>query len=230
MKVLQKREGHFTKNQVRTDLKYSSCFVHSITYRLAHKLVGNLFTSLVLCGLFVVGHRKMPARVDGEWNEAMMNIEAPGHDFRWDPAMGLKPPRKKRVSKKEKGEKPEKPPSGKKRGRKPKTDKLGSAGRLADTGGAVVPPDGAALEWTGFSLSNRMEGGVNQVPVIEEVPAGHVRAALAKSPHESAKNPAFPAFSDEVSLSVVRLCAVFIFTLSITTDREFCLTEISSCV
>ena len=151
----------------------------------------------------------MPARVDGEWNEAMMNMEAPGHDFRWDPAMDIKPPRKKRVSKKEKGEKPEKPekpPSGKKRGRKPKTDKLGSAGRLADTGGAMGPPDGAALEWTGFSLQNRMEGGVNQVPVIEEVSTGHARAALAKSPHESGTKPAFPAFSDEVRLSVLRLC------------------------
>lgn len=159
----------------------------------------------------------MLARVDGEWNEAMMNMEVPGHDFRWDPAMGMKPARKKRVSKKEKGEKPEKPPSGKKRGRKPKTDKLGSAGRLADTGGAVVPSDGAALEWTGFSLPNRMEGGVNQVPVIEEVSAGHARAVLAKSPHESGTNPAFPAFSDEVGLSVLRLCEVLIFTSSIKT-------------
>lgn len=172
----------------------------------------------------------MPARVDGEWNEAMMNMEAPGHDFRWDPAMGIKPPRKKRASKKEKGEKPEKPPSGKKRGRKPKTDKLGSAGRLADTGGAVVPPDGAALEWTGFSLPNRMEGGVNQVPVIEEVPAGHARAALSKSPHESGTNPAFPAFADEVSLSVLRLCAVFVFTLSVKTDASTWKSSFNKCL
>lgn len=160
----------------------------------------------------------MPARVDGEWNEAMMNMEAPGPDFRWDPALDIKPPRKKRVSKKDKGEKPEKPPSGKKRGRKPKTDKLGSAGRLADTGGVVGPPDGAALEWTGFSLPNRLEEGGNQVPVIEEVSVGRARAALAKSPHESGTKPAFPAFSDEVSLSVVRLWEVFIFTPSIKTD------------
>ncbi|KAL9976050.1 hypothetical protein ACROYT_G013284 [Oculina patagonica] len=143
------------------------------------------------------GHRKMPARVDGEWNEAMMNMEAPGHDFRWDPSMDVKPPKKKRASKKEKGEKPEKPPSGKKRGRKPKTDKLGSAGRLADTGGAAVPPDGAALDWTGFSLPNTVEGGMNQVSVIEEVNAGHTRAPLSKSPHESGTKPAFPAFADE---------------------------------
>ncbi|KAJ7356042.1 hypothetical protein OS493_027439 [Desmophyllum pertusum] len=48
------------------------------------------------------GHRKMPARVhDGEWNEAMTNMEAPGHhDFKLDPSMGVKPPKKKRVSKK----------------------------------------------------------------------------------------------------------------------------------
>lgn len=176
----------------------------------------------------VVGEHTMPARVDGEWNESMMNMEAPGHDFRMDPAIGIKPPRKKRVSKKEKGEKPEKPPTGKKRGRKPKTDKLGSAGRLADTGGAGVTPDGAALEWTGFSLPNRMEGGVKQVPVIEEVPAGHARAVLSKSPRETGTNPAFPAFSDEVRLSVVRLHAVFIFSLSIKEDAV--LSASSSCV
>lgn len=148
----------------------------------------------------------MPARVDGEWNEAMMNMDAPGHDFRWDPSMGVKPPKKKRASKKEKGEKPEKPPSGKKRGKKPKTDKLGSAGRLADTGGAVVPPDGAALDWTGFSLPNTMEGGMNQVSVIEQVNAGHPRAPLSKSPHESGTNPALPAFADEVHLPLYGCC------------------------
>lgn len=137
----------------------------------------------------------------------MMNMEAAGHEFRWDPSMGAKPPKKKRASKKEKGEKPEKLPSGKKRGRKPKTDKLGSAGRLADTGGAVVPPDGAALEWTGFSLPSRMEGGVNQVSVIEEVNAGHRRTSVSKSPHNSGTNPAFPAFADEVCLTVIWLCA-----------------------
>lgn len=147
----------------------------------------------------------MPARVhDGEWNEAMTNMEAPGHhDFKLDPSMGVKPPKKKRVSKKEKGEKPEKQPSVKKRGRKPKPDKLGSAGRLADTGGAVAPPDGAALEWTGFSLSNRMEGSANQVSVIEEATAGHARAAFPKSPHDSGTNPAFPAFAEEVSLPII---------------------------
>ena len=139
---------------------------------------------------------------DGEWNEGVSNMEAQGHDFRWDAQMGVKPPRKKRASKKEKGEKPEKPPSGKKRGRKPKTDKLGSAGRLADTGGAVVPPEGAALEWTGFSLPNRMEGGMNQVSVIEETNAGHVRAGLSKSPHESGTKTAFPAFAEEVCLLI----------------------------
>lgn len=141
----------------------------------------------------------MPAQVhDGEWNEGMMNLEAQGHDFRWDAApIGVKPPRKKRASKKEKGEKPEKPP-GKKRGRKPKTDKLGSAGRLADTGGVAIPSEGAALEWTGFSLSGRVEGDINRVSVIEETNAGHGRTALSKSPHESGAKPAFSTFAEEV--------------------------------
>ena len=149
----------------------------------------------------------MPARVDREWNEAMMNMEAPGHDFRWDPSMGVKPPKKKRASKKEKGEKPEKPPSGKKRGRKPKTDKLGSAGRLADTGGTVVPREGAALEWTGFSLTNRIEAGMNQVSVIEEANAGHTRGVPSKSPRESGTNSAFPPFVEEVCLAIIYFCA-----------------------
>lgn len=149
-------------------------------------------------GLPEPGYRKMPAQVhDGEWNEGMMNLEAQGHDFRWDAApIGVKPPRKKRASKKEKGEKPEKPP-GKKRGRKPKTDKLGSAGRLADTGGVAIPPEGAALEWTGFSLSGRVEGDINRVSVIEETNAGHGRTTLPKSPHESGPKPAFSTFAEE---------------------------------
>ena len=130
-------------------------------------------------------------------------METAGPDFRWDPSMGVKPPKKKRASKKEKGEKPEKVPSGKKRGRKPKTDKLGSAGRLADTGGVGVLSDGAAaLEWTGFAHPKRVEGKANQVPVTEEGTTGHLRAALLKSPHESGANPAFPAFAEEVRLSL----------------------------
>lgn len=149
-------------------------------------------------GLPEPGHRKMSAQIhDGEWNEGMMNMEAKGHDLRWDAApIGAKPPRKKRASKKEKGEKPEKPP-GKKRGRKPKTDKLGSAGRLADTGGVAISPEGAALEWTGFSLSGRVEGGINQVSVIEETNTGHGRTALPKSPHESGAKPTFSTFAEE---------------------------------
>lgn len=146
-----------------------------------------------------LGHIKMPAQVhcDGEWNEGMINMDTAGHDFRWDPSMGVKP-KKKRASKKEKGEKPEKVPSGKKRGRKPKTDKLGSAGRLADTGGAGVLSDGAALEWSGFARPSTIEVGANQVSVVEEGTASHARASLSKSPRETAANPAFPAFADEV--------------------------------
>ena len=145
------------------------------------------------------GHIKVPVQIchDGEWNEGMINMERAGHDFRWDPSMGVKP-KKKRASKKEKGEKPEKVPSGKRRGRKPKTDKLGSAGRLADTGGAGVLPDGAALEWTGFARPNTIEVGANQVSVVEEGTASHARASLSKSPRETPANPVFPAFADEV--------------------------------
>ena len=141
------------------------------------------------------GHKTMPARVhhDGEWNEGMINMEMSGHDFKWDPSMGVKPPKKKRASKKEKGEKPEKAPSGKKRGRKPKTDKLGSAGRLADTGGSRMP----SLEWTGFSRPNAIEVGANQVSAIVEGTSSHARAALSKSPRERGANPAFPTY-DEV--------------------------------
>lgn len=136
---------------------------------------------------------------DGEWNEGMVNVEMTGHDFRWDPSMGVKPPKKKRASKKEKGEKPEKVPTGKKRGRKPKTDKLGSAGRLADTGGAGVLTDGAALEWAGFARPNIVEVGANQVPVTEEGTATHTRPAISKSPREGGANTAFPPYADEVS-------------------------------
>lgn len=99
--------------------------------------------------------------VDGEWNEVMMNIEVLGYDFRWDFVMGLKFFRKKRVLKKEKGEKFEKLFLGKKWGRKFKIDKFGFVGRLVDIGGVVVLFDGVVLEWIGFFFLNRMEGGVN---------------------------------------------------------------------
>lgn len=142
------------------------------------------------------GHGKMSARVphDGEWSEGMIAMETLGHNFRWDPSLGVKPPKKKRASKKEKGEKPEKVPTGKKRGRKPKTDKLGSAGRLSDTGGA------AALEWTGFPHPNTIQVGANPA-VGEESSVSQARAGLSKSPHESGTNASFPAFSDELKNS-----------------------------
>ena len=147
----------------------------------------------------LVGHGKLPAHFhhDGEWKEGLINMEATGHEFRWDPSTAIKPPKKKRASKKDKGEKPEKVPSGKKRGRKPKTDKLGSAGRLADTGGAGMVPDGASLEWTGFTHPNRVDGGVKQVSVVEEGNSGLTRAS-SKSPHETGVNTALPAFGEEV--------------------------------
>ena len=148
----------------------------------------------------LVGHGKLPAHFhhDGEWKEGLINMEATGHEFRWDPSTAIKPPKKKRASKKEKGEKPEKVPSGKKRGRKPKTDKLGSAGRLADTGGAGMVPEGASLEWTGFTHPNRVDGGVKQVSVVEEGNSGLTRASSSKSPHETGVNTALPAFGEEV--------------------------------
>ena len=148
----------------------------------------------------LVGHGKLPAHFhhDGEWKEGLINMEATGHEFRWDASTAIKPPKKKRASKKEKGEKPEKVPSGKKRGRKPKTDKLGSAGRLADTGGAGMVPDGASLEWTGFTHPNRVDGGVKQVSVVEEGNSGLTRASSSKSPHETGVNTALPAFGEEV--------------------------------
>ena len=151
----------------------------------------------------LVGHGKLPAHFhhDGEWKEGLINMEATGHEFRWDPSTAIKPPKKKRASKKEKGEKPEKVPSGKKRGRKPKTDKLGSAGRLADTGGAQVVPDGASLEWTGFTHPNRVDGGVKQVSVVEEGNSGLTRASSSKSPHETGVNTALPAFGEEVRVT-----------------------------
>lgn len=146
------------------------------------------------------GRTNMPSRVhlDGEWNEGMINMETSGHDFRWDPSIGVKPPKKKRTSKKEKGDKPEKAPSGKKRGRKPKTDKLGSAGRLADTGGSRVLSGGGALEWTGFAHPS-----TGEVRAKQESTAGHMRASLSKSPNGSGVNAAFPAFADEVRPIVV---------------------------
>ena len=148
----------------------------------------------------LVGHGKLPAHFhhDGEWKEGLINMEATGQEFRWDPSTAIKPPKKKRASKKEKGEKPEKVPSGKKRGRKPKTDKLGSAGRLADTGGAGMVPEGASLEWTGFTHPNRVDGGVKQVSVVEEGNSGLTRASSSKSPHETGVNTALPAFGEEV--------------------------------
>ena len=148
----------------------------------------------------LVGHGKLPAHFhhDGEWKEGLINMEATGHEFRWDPSTAIKPPKKKRASKKEKGEKPEKVPSGKKRGRKPKTDKLGSAGRLADTGGAGMVPEGASLEWSGFTHPNRVDGGVKQVSVVEEGNSGLTRASSSKSPHETGVNTALPAFGEEV--------------------------------
>ena len=149
------------------------------------------------CVLPLVGHGKLPAHIhhDGEWKEGLINMKATGHEFRWDPSTAIKPPKKKRVSKKEKGEKAEKVPSGKKRGRKPKTDKLGSADRLADTGGAGVAPDGASLEWTGFTHPNRVDGGAKQVSAIEEGNSGLSRASSSKSPHETTP---LPAFGEEV--------------------------------
>ena len=148
----------------------------------------------------LVGHGKLPAHFhhDGEWKEGLINMEATGHEFRWDASTAIKPPKKKRASKKEKGEKPEKVPSGKKRGRKPKTDKLGSAGRLADTGGAGMVPDGASLEWTGFTHPNSVDGGVKQVSAVEEGNSGLTRASSSKSPHETGVNTALPAFGEEV--------------------------------
>lgn len=148
----------------------------------------------------LVGHGKLPAHFhhDGEWKEGLINMEATGHEFRWDASTAIKPPKKKRASKKEKGEKPEKVPSGKKRGRKPKTDKLGSAGRLADTGGAKMVPDGASLEWTGFTHPKRVDGGVKKVSVIEEGNSGLTRGSSSKSPHETGVNTALPAFGEEV--------------------------------
>lgn len=133
----------------------------------------------------------MPARVqhDGEWNEGLTTMEALGHGFRWDSSMGVKPPKKKRASRKEKGEKAEKAPTGKKRGRKPKTDKLGSAGRLADTGGTV--------DWAGFPQPSTIQVGAKPA-LVEEKSGRQGKADPAKSPPESGTNSGFPAFADEV--------------------------------
>lgn len=134
----------------------------------------------------------MPARAqyDGEWNEGVTTMEAAlGQGFRWDPSMAVKPPKKKRASRKEKGEKAEKAPTGKKRGRKPKTDKLGSAGRLADTGGAV--------DWVGFPHPSTIQVGANPA-LVEEKSGRQGKADPAKSPPGSGANSGFPAFAGEV--------------------------------
>lgn len=118
--------------------------------------------------MYFSGHRK-PRKMKKDanfWSEhaLSMDLSLPHQQHHvGDIPIEEKTPKKRRRKKEDKGEKPEKSGTGKKRGRKPKSSKLGSAG-TQDPGGT---PMGEYLghDWTGGGLSSSVVPAVSNPSV-----------------------------------------------------------------
>lgn len=120
--------------------------------------------------------------LDREW----MGKQAGTDPTHWDLPLGseLKPQKKKRAYKKDKGEKLNVTGSIKKKGRKPKTSKLESTGDYMNPGGSHgvegIPPQ---QEWHGYPFLG-VEGERQEVSERPSIP-------VLQSPHDSNVKPGF---------------------------------------
>lgn len=114
----------------------------------------------------------------------------PDQQYLGDPLHIEKAPKKRRRKKEDKGEKPDKPPTAKKRGRKPKTDKLGSAGSQVDSGGTNLG-EYLGNDWPGGGILPSTTADMNQkLPSMSDLPASHISSGL--------HNPALGIHNEQV--------------------------------